>query len=327
MQTDTLSDIAKKLNLSRSTVSRAFRRCSGVASETRQLVLDAARVANLNFTDYKPIHAVLPDTPHYFWRKMRQGLHASEKASGVPFSLSIYTNANNTQTVLEYLREAEEAGIRVLILAAYITPEIYIVLQRMVRHCCILLLSEQYDLINSFYIGSDAYRDGWEMGKLYLSEYADYLLYIVDYPWHLSNNERRLNGFLDAIRETNPELAGQAVKLRTGDAAVYTLKAPAAYYARMLSEAVRKDFPCCFYAPTGMAFLPDAIRKAGLDAVCIGHDCAFGSNQLTGYDAVCNQDTFLQGYTAGEAAVRFINSMQYPPQKNIYIPSIIKRSE
>jgi hypothetical protein len=70
---------------------------------------------------------------------------------------------------IEYLKEAEDAEIQVLILSAYITPEIYSILQRMVRHCFIILLTEQYDLINSIYIGGDAYREGWEMGKLYLS--------------------------------------------------------------------------------------------------------------------------------------------------------------
>ena len=325
MSNDTLSDIAKKLNISRSTVSRAFRHCSGVDSETRQLVLDAARNANLRFTDYKPIHAILPDTPAYFWKKMQQGIQAASKASGIPFGFSIYTNPRNIQTLLEYLKGAEDAEIQVLILSAYITPEIYSILQRMVRHCCILFLTEQYDLINSFYIGADAYRDGWEMGKLYLSEYSDYALYIIDYPWYLFNNERRLNGFLDAVRETKTELAEQAVLLKMGNDILDTKKAFAASLARTLSEDVQIDTPFCIYAPTGMSQLPDAIRKSGFDAVCIGHDCAFSNNQLTGYNAICNQDTFQQGYTAGEAAVTFIRTGQYPSQKNIYIPSIVKK--
>ncbi|MBR4204812.1 MAG: LacI family DNA-binding transcriptional regulator [Clostridia bacterium] len=323
----TLSEIAKKLGLSRSTVSKTFHHCSGVDFETRQLVLDAIRDANLKFTDFKPIHAVLPDTPAYFWKTMRQGLLAASKESGTPFGFSIYTNPVNFQTVLEYLREAEEAEIRVLILSAYMTPEIYGILQRMVRRCCVILLTEQYDLNSSFYVGSDAYRDGREMGKLYLAEYSDYALYIIDYPWYLLNNELRLKGFLDAVREAKPELAEQAVLLKTGNDIDNSTKAYAAYLARTLSEAVRKDTPCCFYAPTGMSQLPDAIRKSGLDAVCIGHDSAFSNNQLTEYNASCNQDTFRQGYTAGEAAVRFLKSGQVPPQKNLYIPSIIKGSQ
>ncbi|MBQ2725467.1 MAG: LacI family DNA-binding transcriptional regulator [Clostridia bacterium] len=324
MSNDTLSDIAKKLNISRSTVSRAFRHCSGVDFKTRQLVLEAARSANLRFTDFKQIHAILPDTPQYFWQKMQQGLQDASKAYGVLFGFSIYTNPVNSQTVIEYLREAENAEIQVLILSAYITPEIYSILQRMAMHCCIILLTEQYDLINSFYVGADAYRDGWEMGKLYLSEYSDHALYIIDYPWYLSNNERRLNGFLDAVHETKPELAEQAVLLKMGNDVVNIKKASAAGLARILAETILKDAPCCFYAPTGMATLPDAIRKSGLEAVCIGHDYVFSNNQLTGYNAICNQDTYMQGYTAGEAAVSLVKSGQHPPQKNIYIPSIIK---
>lgn len=321
MKDDTFECLAKRLNVSKSTVSKAIRHCSGVDSDTRQLILEEARKINYSPENECAIYTILPDVPQYFWKELRRGLMAGENRDIAPAKYNIYTKSSDESAVLEYLREAKQIRAQVLIISAYITPEIHKRLEEMVSDCLVILLSEHYNLKNSFYIGADSYGDGYSMGKLYLSEYAERKLICLTVRDNI-NAKSRSAGFLDAIRERT---AVHFEQLEMENELFRDTKMFPSRLAYLLSGAIDDTTFYCIYSPMGMAQLPVAVKKAGLAGrtVCMCHDCF--TDGKSGIDICCDQDVFAQGYAAAQAALTFIASRKYPPQKNIHIPSKIRK--
>ena len=324
MKEDTFGYLTKKLNVSKSTVSKALRHCSGVDSDTRQRILEEARKVNCLPKDVCSVYCILPDVPQYFWKELRQGLIAGENQDIAPTKYNIYTKSSDESAVLEYLREAKQMRAQVLIIAAYITLEIHRQLEEMVSDCMIILLSEHDELKNSFYVGADSYGDGYTMGKRYLTEYAERTLLCLTVRDNI-NAQNRSAGFLDAVKEKKPCLLDNIIRIEIENELFRDPKKFSSRLASLLSGCVDNDSSYCIYSPIGMAQLPIAVKKAGLTgrAVCMCHDCS--ADSPNGIDIRCNQDVFTQGYTAARAAVTFITSGQYPPEKNIYIPSKIQK--
>jgi len=323
MKEDSLTELAKKLNISKSTICKAIRHCSGVDSETRQLILDALPAHSSPRRKGYPIYAIIPDVPQYFWKNLMQGLMDGDDRKNIPVKYNIYTRCTDEATVLHYLSEAEKMDIKVLILAAYITPAIKEKLEGFTDRCLVILLTEYFELKNSFFIGADGYRDGCMMGKAYLSEYRDKNLIYFDITDNYSA-AKRLNGFLDTVKENAPEVLTHAVRIQFDNSIFRDLKILSARLASLLSGNADPQAPYCLYSPSGMVQLPIAIKKAELNRqiVCLCHDCSV-ENGLPeeGYHIGCNQNIYAQGLAASKAAIDYIKNFRCPGEKYLLIPS------
>jgi len=325
MKEDTLAELARKLKISKSTVCKAVRHCSGVDSETRQLILEAMGNDSPAQKKSCPIYAIIPDVPQYFWKDLLRGLMDGDDRDNIPVKYNVYTRCTDEATVLEYLREAEKMDIKVLILAAYVTPEIRKCLDRLVDRCMILLLTEYFDLKNSFFIGADGYKDGYAMGKAFLSEYSDRKLIYFNIADHCSAAQR-LNGFFDAVNEEAPTLISQAIEINIDRIMFRDLKILSSRLASLLSPTADSNSSYCVYSPAGMVQLSIALKKAGLEnrSVCLCHDCCLENDiPRDGYHICCNQNVYAQGYAASKAAITYATTLLYPENKRLLIPSDI----
>ena len=325
-----IESIANKLNVSISTVSKAIRHCGGVDSETRQRILAESRQIHVIPHSDCAIYTILPDVPQYFWKELRSGIHDGVQWDIAPIKSNIYTRLRDEDTVLEYLNEAEKLNACVIILAANITPAIHQKLESLTEGRLIILLSEYHELTNSFYIGSDAFRDGYFMGKQFLSHYTDRKLVVISLENH-NNAKRRVSGFYHAMEETHPQLLEQALYIELENKIFKDLKLLPSKLAPLLATAAKDSEQLCMYSPIGIPQLPLALIKAKLTekAVCLCHDC-YTENPYKkktmdmSFAITCNQDVYRQGAAAIKTATDYVRYWLYPEQKKTFVPSIIK---
>jgi len=312
--------IAKKYDISKTTVSKAARHCGGVDTETRQLILDELKTINHSVPGHKNIYCILPDIPRYFWHEMHLGIIENCSAD-ISYKMNLYTKLSDEATILTYLEEAEQARPHVLIIAAVLTDPIRSKLKKMMKHTCVLLLSEFGNMVNTFYIGADSYDDGYHFGLMYNTKYtADKIIILTED----NNSQLRAKGFMDALGK--PEQSFIRLPLTE----VYVQKHAVSTLAKMISPY--KDTANCIYSTFGNPSLPLAAKKAGFtdSTVILAHDTFSqdGSAALPdGFSAVINQDVYSQGKAAVEAAEFFVRTMRYPVQKNTHIPSVILHTE
>lgn len=191
-----------------------------------------------------------------------------------------------------------------------------------------ILLSEYHKLNNSFYVGSNAFQDGYLMGKQFLSHYADRKLILISLQ-NDNNVHRRISGFYHAIKEVQPKLIEQSLDIKLDSNMFKDLKLLPSKLASLLAEVIKGDEQLCIYSPMGIPQLPLALMKAKLakQAVCLCHDCYIEhsneyKNVNMGFTITCNQDIRRQGDVTIKLATKFVKDNLYPEQKKIYIPSV-----
>ena len=147
--------LADELGISRATVSKTIRHCSGVDSRMRLKILRAARDADLlspqGFCD---IYCILPDTPNFFWGEMRRGISDAIHALPDPLQIkfNVISSLHDTEVIELYLDEAAAMHAKVLVLAIAATDAIRARLTEYASQSgtMVLLLSEYHSIVNSF---------------------------------------------------------------------------------------------------------------------------------------------------------------------------------
>ena len=316
--------IVKKYGLAKSTVSKAARHCSGVDSDTRQMILDELKARNLVTVKKADIYCILPDIPKYFWHEVRRGV--AEGLSGrYSMKLNILTRSHDEATVLTYLDEAAEAKPSVLIISAFITEKIRAKLSEMIDDTFILSLSEYCDLTNAFYIGADPYNDGYSFGCACRSRFRIGRAAVL-----CRDNDRnsllRSRGFMDALIESNASI--EFIKVPLSEEAWQQKYSPSRL-AKLLSP-LRGNVDCV-YSSTGEPSLPLAVKKAGFDpsVLILAHDTFSSADPALPdeeFSAVVNQDVYSQGRAAIAAAEHFVRTQSFPQSKFTFIPSVVRQN-
>ena len=325
MEKNTIAEISKRLNISSSTTGRVLRHCSGVDSEIRQRILREVGRPAAEISDRRAVYAILPDVPRYFWQPLKKGVLDTLRGTGVTYKINICAQAGDESTVLWYLDEAEALNSQIILLAAHVTPAIHRRLETMTDRRLILLLNNEYKLVNSFYVGSNTYGDGCAMGRCYAQHYRHRPLLMLTLPGN-ANAERRVDGFMDALREADPCLADGVRRVKLDQQIFKNLKLLPSKLALIMMEAAGAYEKLCIYSPTGIPQFPLALVKAKLTerAVCLCQDCYIkpGSTDA-GRIVTCDQDGYAQGQTAAELILDFLAHGVYPKQKRTYVPSRI----
>jgi len=323
MKDTTIIEIADKLNIGKSTVSRALRHCGGVDSETRQSILAETGILSYDPDSHCDLYTILPNVPQYFWDPVFQGILSEKTTSKLKIKNNIYTKLRDEETVLHYLDEAEQLNARAIIISTHVTEKIYKRLAHLSYRRLVILLSEYDKITNCFFVGSDMHHDGYMVGKQYLSSHTDKKLVLLTSP-NNQNAQARLDGFCQAIEEEAPELIRNAIPISIDASLIRNQKTLPSRLASLLANAITKTNDICIYSPFGLHALPLAIKKAKLSncTVCLCHDF-FENSSESCIQTVCNQDTLSQGKTAMHLAIKYIYESMYPDYKNTYIASII----
>ena len=325
MKNDTISEIASKLNIGKSTVSRAIRHCGGVDYKTRQNVLNEVGIRRFESENACDIYTICPNVPQYFWDQVFQGLLSEALPNHLTIKNNVYTTLTNEETILHYLDEAEFLNARVIIIAAHITPKIHDKLATLNDGRFILFLSEYHELVNSYFVGSDMYLDGYQMGKQYLTYYGDRDLIVLTSSGN-ENATKRLNGFLKSIEEHTPDSLLNIQRIEVDNRLFADIKLLPSKLAPLLQNTVNSRNLSCVYSPFGASQLPLAITKAKVQGkvVCMCHDYIW-EKQESCIGIVCNQNTFAQGATAMQMAKEYLRTHCYPEQIYTTIPSMVNK--
>lgn len=323
MKDNTVKQIADKLKISKTTVSKAMRHCSGVDSETRYAILKESREMNYHSDETCAIYVILPDIPQCFWKELKKGIIAGEQAEIAPIKYNVYTKSRDELAVLEYLNEAEHLNARAIIIAAHITPVIHQRLSALARERLVILLSEYHKLTNCFFIGGDAYKDGYTMGKEYLSKYTDRKLVLLSVQDNI-NVQKRLSGFKHAVCEEQSQLIEQALCIELDRNIIKNTKLFPSKLAPLLADAAKANDSLCVYSPVGLPQLSLVLIKTKLieKTICLCHDY-YAEKQWNETVIPCNQDVYGQGLLAAKVATDYVQNDTYPEQKRIYIPSLL----
>ena len=326
MSTIKNSGITEQSRISKSTLSKTLRHCGGVDSETRHRILMENPVRKYSPGQYV-VYCILPDVPNFFWKEAFRGMMDHQLGGEVPVKYNVYTKLGDTETVLLYLEEAKRLDVRVLIIAAILEPSVRRILEEMVQDKLVLFLSEQEDLTNSFYVGSDAYQDGYAMGLRYAEEMPERKLMILSAEGG-RNIQLRLQGFQDAIKGVDEQLLHRGKLLQVTHDELIFKRSAAANLAAVLAETVDGSSNYCLYIPWGIPQPQVALKKLRLGEdriLCLCHDADYTLREQARQTVIsCSQDIYTQGKIAIQTANRFVQSRFYPEQKRIFVPSILK---
>ncbi len=324
MKDEQFTEIAKRLDISKSTVSKAYRHCSGVDTSTRERVLQETA----NFTSHDAvspgdIYCILPDTPQYFWNELRRGIRAGEKETGMQLNYNIITRISDTNTVLYYLDEAKRLGVKAVLLASVLTPAIRECLSGFPSDVRVILLSEYDTLDGGYYVGADPYADGALMGRLFAERYGEHRPIILHKP-HRPNIDGRIAGFRDTIARLAPQSIDKIRTVTVPADFFISRKTAPSRLAALLKDCVGDGEPPCLYAPFGSVQLPLALNKARLSdrVVTLCHDDvpdSPGLPELAG--AILRQDLFTQGKCAVAMGAALLSPNATLPEGNTFIPS------
>lgn len=318
--------IAKELGYSQATVSRVLRHCSAVDSDTRRQILSSLDPADAFPASECDIYVILPDTPRYFWEKVRKGTILAENDPLVSIKHNIYTNVRDEDVILHYLDEAKAMRAKVVIIAAVMTPVIRERLLDLQKNTAIFLLSEGGELVNSFYFGADSYEDGFKLGSLFLERYSHMTPVLVSVENNY-NVRKRMEGFTDALRKHDEERFRTVPQITIHYTTAADPKLFPSKIASLLAEVMEAGRSYCLYVPFGNANLSRILQKAkcGGRLICLGHDCMIGEDGRPekGIAAAVKQDTAGQGEAAVRAAIRYVKSGVFPGRKYNCVPSVI----
>ena len=307
--------------ISKSTLSKTLRHCGGVDTETRQRILRENPAREFAPGQYA-VYCILPDIPNFFWKEAFHGMMDHQLSKEVPVKYNVYTKLGDTETVLLYLEEAKRLDVRVLIIAAVLEPAVREILEELVKERLVIFLSEQEELVNSFYVGSDAYQDGYTLGRKYGEVFSDRELIMLSTERE-GNIRLRLQGFRDGVRSVDESLLQKGKVLQVAHDAMIFKRSASANLASMLAEHLKESSRYCLYIPWGVPQLPVAIgklRKEENQILCLCHD----GEQVNSAFISCNQDVYSQGKMAIQAANAFVLHGTYPKEKYQFVPSIIK---
>lgn len=314
MKNQSVDMLSKRLQISKSTVSKALRHCDGVDTGTRNRILSEARHCGYRPESDCDIYCILPTVPQYFWKAAARAIR-----SQYTIKYNLYTNVFDTATVLHYLDEAEQMNARVIIVAAQPDAEVKHRLQVFAADRLVIVLSEYSRLTNCFYIGSDLRAEGAAMARLYLKRFPAHKPLVLRFTDDC-NGTLRTEGFMQALTAADtdfilfPPIENSFYRENVGTVP--------ARLAALLSQIADKAEKYCLYCPVGGINAPRAVRKAGMSGrtVCIGHDANPAAVRDGEFAAVCLQDIAEQAHAAALAADEYLQSAKFPPQKDICVP-------
>ncbi|MCI8388799.1 MAG: LacI family transcriptional regulator [Clostridiales bacterium] len=323
MKNNELEIISKITGSSKSAVSKAVNHCFGVDRENRERILSAARqnlLAQYQGGDDQQgcdVYAILPDLPHFFWENILKRLLSLRDR--VKCKFNVYSR-DSSFVLGEYLREAEELGAKLILIAINPDEPQHELLKHYSEKIPIIFLIERVDIPNTFYVGSNPYDDGAAVRtRARLSDCSKVL--IID-DGSMSSRER-VRGFL-------AEGGGlDVLYVHISDEL-----APASIIAREISALLddRTDIDLIYSCAGQIRETAIAAVKLNLrgKTLVAGHDFydrktfeAQDSGSICGLEFISiNQDIDRICSTTVNAIENYIYRKLFPDSKNICIPSI-----
>ncbi len=212
----TIKDIAKKLNLSYSTVSRALNSSTLVNEKTMKLIQEEAKkmgytpnalARGLVLKKSGIIGMIIPDITNPFFPALARG--AEDAAVKRGYNLLICNTDWNIKLETRHLKLIEERKVDGFVLSSINVENRY--LEKLVeRDYPLVFVSRIYPGILANFVGTDTEHGGYLAGK-HLAELGHREMAFVGGKFKVGSVQGRYLGFLEALKEKGIEVRGDRV--------------------------------------------------------------------------------------------------------------------
>ncbi len=321
MNNKQIHKIADATNTSVATVSKVINHCYGVSSELRERVFLQSDKLVGKQTPKKPvmIYVIIPEVPNFFWNCEL----LSPKNPEITIKYNCYSRLGDDNTVIRYLNEAISLNADVIIIATQNNAEIENTVRNLANDKLIIFLTEQHNIVNTFYVGSNPEKDGEILAENVLKHHdrSSKMLVLRDIsPNKNTNSSSRFNAF---IKTVDNKIAFDVFNI--------ALKIGSPSFASSIAMALSPAFEKEHYSSIAFfnGFAPNvccAIQKLKLPykVNCFGFENSPQNQKWAdaGFlKVVISQNFKEQLETALAFAEQYIKTQNYPNQKYTFVNS------
>lgn len=286
-----LKDIAIKLNLSESTISRALADHPRISKKTKELVLDAASEMNyhpnliaksLVLKKTKTIGLIIGDITNPFYPEIVKSVE--EIANKNDFNIILCNSDYSPEKELKHLRmliDKRVDGVLLMPVGKKNTSITYLKTNNIPFTLMDTIPSEKYDT-NCVFIDQEY---GAYIATKFLIENGHYKIALINGPLTISPCQQMKNGFLKALKENNIVFEKQFFL-------ECDLKTSGSY--KVLKDFLEKNKK---NLPTGLLFISDTTALGAYDAIYESAMSIPGNFSLIGNDDIPESKHFTPPLT------------------------------
>lgn len=208
MDSINIKQLAEKLNLSKSTVSRAFQGHSDIKKETKDMILAMAKelnyqpnhmASNLRNKKSKSIAVIVPEIANNFFSRAINGIEHIARAEG--FHVSIYLTDDDFEKEVSFISELHNGRVEGIIMSATGEAKDHSHMHRFRKNGVPLVFFDRiYDDIPTSRIETNDYESSYIATKHLIEQGCKRVVYLVVNK-NLSIGKLRMQGYLDALEE------------------------------------------------------------------------------------------------------------------------------
>lgn len=208
MSNVSIKDLAKELNLSVSTVSRALRDSHEISGSTKKKVLELAKTLNYQANPYalslrkqksKTIAVVIPEIANNFFSLAINGIETVAQEYG--YHVLIYLTQEDYQkelSIIHHLASGRVDGVLASISSA--TNDIGHFEDLLKKEIPIVFFDRVSDKIHTTKVTTDDYHSGYKATEHLINQGCKKIAYLL-VSENLSIGEKRKLGYLDALKD------------------------------------------------------------------------------------------------------------------------------
>ncbi len=202
--------LAEELNLSKSTVSRAFKEGSDINPKTREKILAKARelnympnhhASNLRNQKSKTIAVIVPEIANNFFSKAINGIERIAKGKG--YHVLIYLTDDDFQKEVSFIRNLSNGRVDGIIMSVSGEDQDHSYLQVLKRRNIPLVFFDRiYEDIETARVTTNDYQSSFEATEHLIASGSKKIAYLVVNK-NLSIGKTRMQGYIDALEKHN----------------------------------------------------------------------------------------------------------------------------
>jgi LacI family transcriptional regulator len=205
-----IKKLAEQLNISKSTVSRAFRGHNDINVETKERILALARelnyqpnhhASNLRAQKSKNIAVIVPEIANNFFSQAIDGIERVARGKG--YHVLIYLTADNFEKEVSYVQDLYNGRADGIIMSVSGEANDHSYMNKLKKKQMPLVFFDRvYEDINTAKVITNDYASSFEATKHLIDAGCKRIAYLVTNK-HLSIGKMRMQGYVDALRQFN----------------------------------------------------------------------------------------------------------------------------
>jgi len=210
MRNINIKELAKRLNLSKSTVSRAFTGHTDINLETKERILKVAKelsyqpnhhASNLRAQKSKNIAIIVPEIANNFFSQAIDGIETVAREKG--YHLLIYLTADNFESEVAYVNDLYNGRADGIIMSVSGEANDHSYMNKLEKkHIPLVFFDRVYDDINTAKVTTNDYASSFEATMHLVEAGCKNISFLVTNK-QLSIGKMRMQGYLDALKHAN----------------------------------------------------------------------------------------------------------------------------